>query len=97
MRAPGSGSMRFGKPHRGEDQIREGQRRGEESRNPQIVAPEQSADRGTDHESESECGADHAHPARAIRFIGGIRDVGLRGRDRRGARAMHARAIKTVR
>ena len=85
----GFGFMRLGQPHRGEDQIRKGQRRGEESWNAQIAASEQPANRGTDHEAEAEGRADHPHPARAIRLVGGVGDVGLRGGDRRGTSAMH--------
>jgi hypothetical protein len=84
----GIGLMRFRQSHRGEDQVGEGQRGGEKNRRAQTRVAEQAADRGTEDEAEAKGGADHAHAVRAVRFVGGVGDVSLRGRDGGGAGAV---------
>jgi len=81
--------MRLGQSGRGEDEIRERQRAGKEHRHPQTRMPHDSAERRPQHEAESERRTDESHSLGAMLVIGGVGDVGLRGRNRCGACAVH--------
>ena len=70
-------------------EIGEGQCRREQHRRAQADRAEQAADRRAQHEAQAECRADHSHRLRALRFFGGVGDVGLCSRDRRRTCSVH--------